>query len=476
MRNQYEMRKLPLKGTTKGFALLLALGAIVGFVPASARANDEETSTAAIESVAESRPASAPAVAREPDPVKARAAYRAALATREAGNIAGYRRQLEEARRLLPDPSNLWFRLAGARVLAGDRTGAFEALEAQLSAGMVRPDFSSNPDLLPLHEHLRWAPIAEAHARLSAPVVASTEEFRLVESGLLVEGIARDPVRGDLYLSVVNRRSILRRSADGALSVFATLAGKLPGSPLGLAVDSARRRLWVVSAGLPHGEGTPDSEKGRGALGAFDLATGELVEAMGLAGDGHAPNDLVIGASGTVYLSDPGTASIWRRSAAGAVERLELSGALVSPGGLALTADERLLYVADWSAGLAVVELATGELRWLAPPRGSTVLGIDGLVRSGSSLVAIQNGVAPARVTRFELAPDGRSLVSATLLERALPEWDEPTLGVFADAGGSSLLYIATSHWPRFGEDGKPVDPATLTPSSIRRLPLAPAR
>jgi hypothetical protein len=407
-----------------------------------------------------------------PDPLRARATFAAALAARTAGDLAAYRARLEETRALLPDPSNLWFRVAGARALAGDRTAGFAALEAQLLAGIVRPDFETHADLAPLREHLRWKRLAAAHARLALPLVASEEEFRLPEGGLLVEGIARDPASGAIYLSVVNRRQIVRRASDGSLTLFASLAGTLPGSPLGLAIDAERRRLWVATAGLPYGERLPESERDRGALAAFELASGALVESVLLDGAGHLANDLAVARDGAVYASDPAAGALWRRSAPGKVEQLALSGALVSPGGLALAEDERFLFVADWAAGLAAVELATGELRWLAPPAGSTVLGIDGLARSGGALLAIQNGVAPARITGFELAPDGRSRARAALLERGVPGWDEPTLGVVADG---ALLYVATSHWPRFGEDGQTVDPSALTPAVVRRLRLESA-
>jgi outer membrane protein assembly factor BamB len=142
---------------------------------------------------------------------------------------------------------------------------------------------------------------------------------------------------------------------------------------------------------------------------------------------------------------------------------------LRSPGGLALSADERTLYVADWSQGLAALDLATGALAWMRPPAGTTVLGIDGLRRVGETLIAIQNGVTPHRIQRLTLAPDGRSLAASELLERAVPGWDEPTLGIVVD---DALVYVANSQWPKFGEDGATPDPATLADLVIRRLPL----
>ncbi len=403
------------------------------------------------------------------DLAAAEAAFTEALAKREAGDLTRYRAGIERAASLLPDPTRLLYRLAAARLLTGDRPGAVAAFRRQVDAGYFR-DPRADPEFGPLLEDPDFRTELTRLDALKSPLSASTEAFRLAERDLLVEGIAHDPVTGDFYLSSVHRRKIVRRSADGRITHFASLAGRLPGSPLGMAIDGPGRRLWVVTAGLPHGHGLPESEKNRAALAAFALPGGELVESVVAEGEGHLFNDLARASNGTIYVSDPGAGALWRRRPGADLERIAPGAPLRSPGGLALSADERLLFVADWSNGLAVVELDSGAFSWLAPPAGSTLLGIDGLLRHGDALVAIQNGVVPARITRFELAGDGRSLVAARLLERALPEWDEPTLGV---AVGGELWYVANSHWPAFGEDGAtPASAAELSEPAVRRLPL----
>jgi hypothetical protein len=58
--------------------------------------------------------------------------------------------------------------------------------------------------------------------------------------------------------------------------------------------------------------------------------------------------------------------------------------------------------------------------------------------------VAIQNGVAPARVTRYLLNKEMTSITGMNYIDRAHPAFNEPTLGVLA---GSSFYYIANSQW-----------------------------
>jgi hypothetical protein len=97
------------------------------------------------------------------------------------------------------------------------------------------------------------------------------------------------------------------------------------------------------------------------------------------------------------------------------------------------------------------VDLATREVRLLPADDGVLALGIDGLSMAGHDLVAIQNGVAPPRVVRLVLDARGDRVVRSDVLERARPDYAEPTLGVVV---GRDLFYVANSQWERFRDDG----------------------
>jgi hypothetical protein len=77
--------------------------------------------------------------------------------------------------------------------------------------------------------------------------------------------------------------------------------------------------------------------------------------------------------------------------------------------------------------------------------------------------------VTPHRVTRFTLSPAADPVLRAAALERAYPQYDEPTLGVLV---GAELYYIANAQWERFGEDGRIAKPEALTTPAVLRLPL----
>ncbi|MCB1007999.1 MAG: hypothetical protein KDB94_03795 [Acidobacteria bacterium] len=402
----------------------------------------------------------------EATPAPAEAAFAQALDAKERGDLPAYRDAIERTAELLPDPTRLLYRLGSARLLAGDRPGAIAAFRRMVDASFYR-DPREDPEYAPL---LADAAFQRELARLDAllePIVRSAELFRLPKGGLLLEGLAYDPGRKAWYLSSVDARTLFRRDVSGAV---VELAGPDElAAPLALAVDGARQRLWVVSAGLPHARDLAPEALDRSALVAFDLASGRRVARIDSPPGKHLWNDLALAGDGALYVSDPGHAAIERVRPDGHVETLVEGSGLRSPGGLAISADGRRLYVADWSQGLAVVDLATGRLSWLTAPADGTTLGVDGLYRIGDDLVAIQNGVVPPRVTRFRLAVGGLAIVGAEILERAHPEYDEPTLGVVVDG---ALAYVANSHWPAYGADGKPREGVERAPGLVLRLPL----
>jgi sugar lactone lactonase YvrE len=142
-------------------------------------------------------------------------------------------------------------------------------------------------------------------------------------------------------------------------------------------------------------------------------------------------------------------------------------GPLASAQGLTFAPDGRL-YVADYAQGPARVDATTGEVRLLDAPADAAVTGIDGLVWDRGSLVGIQNGIEPHRVIRLSL--EGDRVTAVTVLERAHPRYDEPTLGVVHE---DALYYVANSQYEAVRRDGT-LDEARLKEPVILRMPLGP--
>jgi hypothetical protein len=135
---------------------------------------------------------------------------------------------------------------------------------------------------------------------------------------------------------------------------------------------------------------------------------------------------------------------------------------------MAASGDGRFLFVADYAQGVARVDLRSTTVLFLETPEDLLVTGIDGLVLAGESLVGIQNGLRPNRVLRLRLDEERSRVVEGVILERAHPQFDEPTLGVLVDG---ALYYVANSQYRHFGRDGTP-DLESLRDPVILRLPL----
>jgi sugar lactone lactonase YvrE len=291
---------------------------------------------------------------------------------------------------------------------------------------------------------------------------ASRLAFTIPAERRLIEGIAWDAAGRRLFAASVVGRELLVHDARGWRAVPGVDAGSL----FGIAVDPRRRLLWLTSGVV---EQTPSPATAFRGLIALDLGSLRVVRRVP-APSGGSPGDLAVATDGTVFASDPQNGAVYRaRPGAAALEPLVPAGAMRSPQGLALSPDGRRLYVADYGYGIAIVDPATGRLARLAA-RGIAMLdGIDGLIADGDALIAIQNGVSPRRILRLHLAPGGGEIARVAVLERANPDWGEPTLGTLMDG---QLLYLADAQWERFGAGGAVIGEGPLRPATIRILGL----
>ncbi len=216
---------------------------------------------------------------------------------------------------------------------------------------------------------------------------------------------------------------------------------------MALAADVRRRWLWATSV-----------DNGHSALLKFHLDSARLLRRYDLpAAEKHELADMTLSPAGDLYISD----------ALGALylvdhtrDRLELflgPGAFRSPQTPALTPDGRRLFVPDYSRGISVVDLAARTWKLLPHPPDLSLGGIDGMYLSGQTLVAIQNGVAPARLIRMRLDPALTRILTWETIEANWPGLGDATHGVRA---AGHFYFIANSGWDV--KPGVPFEPATL--------------
>lgn len=436
-------------------------------------ATSTAATTAAVAPPAGTEAAAPPAEAvSAPDFAESRRRLGLAQAAYEKKDFAAFLEHTSAAARATPDSPRAIYNLACAQAIQGDAAGAAGTLR-KLAAKRLYFDVAADADFAKIEDTPEFKAARDALEALKAPVGSSATAFTLAEKDLIPEGIAHEAASGAFFVSSVHRRKIVR-VVSGKASDFVKEGEHGLYSVLGIALDEPRRSLYACSSAVPEMKGFREQDKGKAGLFEFEVGKGTLKRKvlLGEAGEEHNLNDLVVDSKGEVLVSDPGTSAVLSLApGASALAVLVEPGRLASPQGLALSRDEKVVYVADYSRGIARVDRATREVAYLTAPPDATLTGIDGLRTYRGALIAVQNGVRPHRVMRLALTEDGAGVRSASILEMNHPQFDEPTLGVVA---GEDFFYVANSQWGSFDKGGVIWPPDRLKEPVILRVRLEP--
>ncbi|MBI4585217.1 MAG: SMP-30/gluconolactonase/LRE family protein [Planctomycetes bacterium] len=183
-------------------------------------------------------------------------------------------------------------------------------------------------------------------ASLPVGIVAPQSQVTPAAVIAFTEGPAIDR-NGDVYFSDLQNNRILKLSATGDLSVFREDAGRANGNYFD------REGRLITCEGAEFGPG------GRRRLVRTDLQNGEitlLTERF----EGkryNSPNDVCVDSRGNIYFTDPRygdqsgremeVEAVYRLETSGQVRRLLNQPAIQKPNGVAITPDDRMLYLVD---------------------------------------------------------------------------------------------------------------------------------
>lgn len=429
------------------------------------------------------------------------------------GNAELAHQELKTAVGQWPNHFQVVYGLAQCEVALGREEQALQRVLGLIRRGYSAP-LATDPVFGKLSEHdLFRLAIQELDALKTRQVGKSEAVFQLAERDLIPEAVVFDEATQSYYVSSVHRRKILRRDRQGKVSEFAS---ERLWAVSGLAIDHRARILWAATSALPNMRDYTPEDEGKTALVAFDLDSEREVFRFENREPGHRLADLTVDAQGRVYVSD-GTLGVWRTvtsqemapsndgqptekdvwsrqvappsqavpsraqpsqettearqdsvwKAPAGLEMTSPAGFFRSPQGLATSVDGRYLFAADYSYGIAVLELASGEWFYLEEPSGVVLLGVDGLNVMQGDLVAIQNGTRPQRILRLRPDLAQRQMVQSEVLAMNLSQWSEPTLGTVV---GRDFVYVGNSQWDRFDAESKlpPLD--ELAEPTILRL------
>jgi sugar lactone lactonase YvrE len=255
---------------------------------------------------------------------------------------------------------------------------------------------------------------------------------------LIPEGIAFDPVEDVFYVTGIYRRNVLRVNRGGRATDFVKEGqdGMLGG--LGVKVDAKRRLLWVISTTTPEMRGWKAGDD-RSMLAAYDLCDGRLVRKVDATP--AMLNDLALMEDGSLFATDMRRSNVLRLAPDATAFEVWAKD-LSYPNGIALSEDQRFLYVADFR-GITRFDLTDASRTRIESK--SLLGGIDGLSMHRGKLIGIQNAIGKTRVVRIDPA-DG----NVEILESGNPWFDIPTTGTVA---GDDYYFIANSQLRAFADD-----------------------
>lgn len=372
---------------------------------------------------------------------------------------------IEELLKQRPGDPTLHFYLSRFKADVGDKPGSVSALEkvGELGEGFLP---TREFGFATIWDH---PPFQAARSKLEAKLPRldyAPTAFQLDDRGVIPEGIAHDPHSRRFYVGSIAQKRIVQVEADGTVSEFAGPAAKLD-EVLGLALDAPRRVLYAVSTSALTAKGEKDR---RNAVVAFDVDSRKLLQRYDVAG-AQQLNDVAIAPGGRVFASDSGSGAIYEIAVKGPGPSRELvpAGRIRGTNGLAVSPDGKRIHVAQ-STGLAVVDVASGEVKRVANETRENIAAIDGLYEWQGQLIGVQNVTNPGRVILVTLSRDGATVTAVkTLLSHHHSALDEPTTGA---VGRDSFYLLAATAVTRYNREGKIDKPDTVPMPAVVRIPL----
>jgi len=373
-----------------------------------------------------------------------------------------------------PSLPRLIYNLAAAEALAGSPDEAVKLLHRLAGTGLAFA-IDKDDDFRKLRARADFQAEVRAMKANREPHGSAEPAFTLDERDLLTEGVAYDPQTRTFFVSSIRHRKIIAIDDQGRQRDFVPEAKDGITGVFGMAVDPTRRVLWAATSPLPHMVRPRGTVGDVAALYKYDLATGKRVGRYPVPIIGNRPHvlgDVIVSSRGVAYTTDSATPALYRVDPLS--NRLELVfEGFTSLQGLALSADEKILYLADYARGLYAVGLTNNAVSRVEVAPNIAATGIDGLYLHRGRLIATQNGVEPHRVVAFDLevSNDPRPttrLVGQHIVLSGDPRIADLSLGVIV---GDAMYLNAAAGWAHYGDDGKP-ESGPAAPHVILKLAL----
>ncbi len=269
-------------------------------------------------------------------------------------------------------------------------------------------------------------------------------EYVLKEKDLVPEGIAYSSKKGVFYLTSVAKSKIIevdRKSGKQKDFIEEKAFGYSPGA--GIYVDDERNLIHAIG-------GYYMMKDSLSSLFTFDINTKKLLGRYDVLDEGeHFLNDMVKDKEGNIYLTNSKDASIYLlKYKHNSLELFYKSPEIEFPNGIAISDDQKKLYIASIPKGVRVLDIATKSILNEADTLNISN-GIDGLEFYGNHLYGIQNSAAgnPFNFRKLILNKTQDAIIGFEVIDGNTPNLDVPLTFCWAEKtavviGNSNLQYL----------------------------------
>ena len=389
---------------------------------------------------------------------------------------------LTQIGRELPAPTPRYMlSVATIEARLGHKDEALKWIEKYVATGLSF-DPAKDEDLKSLMTIGTGTSVAELMKEHSLPITNAEFVCELPQADTMPEDITYLKSSGTFFVSSIQHHTIYRVSLPKAGSRQCSMEElPLPAEAkrwptLAISADPKRKALWVTASAMPGFSGIPKEEQGKAVLMEIDPMSGKVLHRFDPGTTGPAVlGDMCVTDQGTVYVTDSIGGGVYRLHGDLQTAKLEkIADGLFSPQTPVLSRDGKRLFVADYTMGIAVIDLPTAgaapnfsaKINYLSHPENVAVVGLDGLYSNGDSLIGIQNGTEPERIVRFLMNPAQTEITGAQVIHQIVQL--DPTHAVEVNG-----WFYATSNvgWSKVDDNTGQLKPGEkFTPPALLRF------
>lgn len=270
-------------------------------------------------------------------------------------------------------------------------------------------------------------------------------KYEIDEKDLFPEGITYSFNTNSFYLGSLYKNKIIKVNAStGEYEDFIS-KDLIKGYYLGLNVDEKKNVLWACGS---------EKETSNPFIVKFDLFTGKIIKQYNFNRKNKKMlfNDLIVTKNGDVFFTNSSGQEIYKIDHV--KDRIEVfvdDKNIKYPNGIALSDNEKYIYVASGENGLQVIRKKDAGIIKANNNRFNS-RGIDGLKFYKNSVIGVQNYVKSKEdrnIRRFHLKDDLCTIDKMEIIDKNNKYFDVPTTFVIVK---NKLYSIANSQLLKLGE------------------------